>query len=81
MPFFFLGVSKHLYKRFHPSVGVLVGVLVGPHIALNAIFSAVCGRINLKLGRELHVDLFFQFLLFFFLSCSSNSFFSSSFSS
>jgi hypothetical protein len=36
---------------------------------LNVIFSAVCGPIDLKFGRDLHVDLFFQFssYSFFFL--------------
>jgi hypothetical protein len=29
-------------------VGWLVGLSVGPHITLNVIFSAVCGRIDLK---------------------------------
>jgi hypothetical protein len=33
--------------------------------------------IDLKFGRDLHVDLLFQFLLFFFLSSSSFSSFSS----
>jgi hypothetical protein len=65
------------------SVGPLVRWSVGPHITLNIIFSAVCGQIDLKFGRDLLGDLLFQFLLFFFLSFSSNSSFSpfSSFSS
>jgi heme A synthase len=49
-----------------------VGRLVGPHITLNVIFSAVCERIDLKFGGDLHVYLLFQFLLFIFLSFSSN---------
>ena len=44
----------------------------GPHITLNAFFSAVCRWIDLKFGRDLHVDLLFQFLLLFFLSSSSS---------
>jgi hypothetical protein len=60
-------------------VGWLVGLLVRNYITLNVIFSAVYGRIDLKFGRDLHIDLLFQFLFFFFLSSSSNSF--SSFSS
>jgi hypothetical protein len=36
--------------------------------ALNVICSAICGWIDLKFGRDLHVDLLFQFLLFFFLA-------------
>jgi hypothetical protein len=51
---------------------------------LRAFFSAVCGWIDLKFARDLHVDLLFQFLFFFFLNSSSNSpfsSFSSSFSS
>jgi esterase/lipase len=59
------------------SVGGLVGLSVGPHITLNVIFSAVCGQIDLKFGRDLYVGLLFQFLLFFFLNSSSNSSFSS----
>ena len=48
---------------------------------LNAFFSAVSGWIDLKYGRDLHVDCLFQFLLFFFSSSSSSnsSFFSFSF--
>jgi hypothetical protein len=65
----------------HLSVGLPVGWSVGPHITLKNIFSAVCGQIDLKYGGDLHVDLLFQFLLFFVLSSSSNSSFSSSFSS
>jgi hypothetical protein len=45
----------------------------------SAFFSAVCGWNYLKFGRDLHVDLLFQFLLFFFLNSSSNSSFSSAF--
>jgi hypothetical protein len=33
---------------------------------LSAFFLAVCGWIDLKFGRDLHVDLLFQFLFFFF---------------
>jgi hypothetical protein len=47
------------------SVSLLVGLLVRPHITLNVIFSAVCGQIDLKFGRDLHVDLSFQFLLLY----------------
>jgi hypothetical protein len=50
-----------------------VGPLVGPHITLNIIFSAVCRQIDMTFGR-VHVDFLFQFLLFFFLT---NSFLSS----
>jgi hypothetical protein len=56
-----------------------VGGLVCPKIALNAFFSTVCGRIDRKFGKDLQVDLHFQFLLFFLLSSFFNSF--SSFSS
>jgi hypothetical protein len=48
------------------------------HIILSVFFSAVCGQIDLKFGRDLHVDLLFQYLLFFFLSSYSNFSFSSS---
>jgi hypothetical protein len=60
-------------------VGWSVGWLVGPHITLNMIFSAICGQVDLKFGRNFHIDLLFQFLFFFFLNSSSNA--SSSFSS
>jgi hypothetical protein len=61
-------------------VCLLVGRLVGSHITLNVILSAVCGRIDLIFDRDVHVDLLFQFLHFFFLSSYSN-FSLSSFSS
>ena len=57
----FLGACKCLYRR----LCWLVGPSVGPHITLSAFFSAVCGWINLKFGRDLHVNLLFQFLSFF----------------
>jgi hypothetical protein len=64
-----LGASKRLYIRLCPSicwfVCLLVRLSVRPHITLNAFFSAVCGRIDLKFGGDLHVDLLFQYLLFF----------------
>jgi hypothetical protein len=66
----FLGASKRLYKILRPLVCWLVGWSVGcsvsPHITLRAFFSAVCGWIDLKFGRDLHVDLLLQFLFFFF---------------
>jgi hypothetical protein len=54
------------------SVGWMIGWMVQPHITLSAFFSAVCKWIDLKFGRDLHIDLLFQFL-FFFLNSSSNS--------
>jgi hypothetical protein len=66
---FFLGASKRLYKRLRPSIRPSVSPSVGPsicpHITLNAFFSAICGRIDLKFGKDLYVDLLFQFLFFF----------------
>jgi hypothetical protein len=47
------------------SVSWSVDPSVHPHITLNVIFSAVCGRIDLKFGKDFHVDLLFQFLLLF----------------
>jgi hypothetical protein len=68
-----------------PSVRWLVGWLIGwsvcPYITLSAFFSAVCGQIDLKFSRDLHIDLLFQFNFLFFLDSSSNSSFSSFFSS
>jgi hypothetical protein len=52
----------------------MVGPSVHPYITLSAFFSAVCGRIDLKFGKDLHVDLLFQFLFFFFLNSSKSSF-------
>jgi hypothetical protein len=77
----FLGACKRLYKRLCPSDVPMDGWSVRPHITLSAFFSAVCGLIDLKFGRDLHVDLLFQFLFFFLLNSSSSSSFSSSFSS
>jgi hypothetical protein len=59
-------------------VGWYVGMLVRPHIALKCFFSAVCGRIDLKFGGKLQVNLHFLFLCFFLLSSSSKSFSKSS---
>ena len=70
----FLGVWKHLYKRLCLLVGQSVCRSVCPHITLSVIFSAVHGRIDLKFGGDLHVDLLFQFLIFFFLNSSNSSF-------
>jgi hypothetical protein len=72
--------SKRLYKRLRPSDVPMDGPSV-PISLWVYFFSALCGRIDLKFGRNLHVDLLFQFLLFVFLNSSSNSPFSSSFSS
>jgi hypothetical protein len=36
-------------------------------------FSAVCGRVDLKFGGDLHIDLHFLFLLYFLLNSSFNS--------
>jgi hypothetical protein len=68
----FLGARKRVYNSLHPSVVCSDGWSVRPHITLSAFFSAVCRWIDLKFGRDLHVDLLFQFL-FFFLNSSSNS--------
>jgi hypothetical protein len=40
-------------------VGPSVGPSVHPHITLSAFFSAVCGWIDLKFGRNVYVDLLF----------------------
>jgi hypothetical protein len=71
---FFLGACMNLYKNLCNLVGWSVRPSVGSYIALNAFFS-VCGRIDLKFGGVLHIDLLFLFL--FFLISSSNSSFSS----
>jgi hypothetical protein len=47
---------------------VSVAWSVGPHITLNVFFSAVRRQVDLKFGRDLYVNLLFQFLLFFFLA-------------
>jgi hypothetical protein len=73
----FLGACKRLYKRLRPSDVPMDGWMVHPHITLSVFFSAFCGWIDLKFGRDLHVDLLFQFLFFLFLNSSSNSSFSS----
>jgi hypothetical protein len=53
------------------------GPMARPHITMNAFFSAVCGQIDLKFGRDLHFDQLLHLLFFFFLNSSFNSFFSS----
>jgi hypothetical protein len=55
----------------HPLVRLLGGWLVGlsQYQCMSAFFSAICGQIDLKFGRDLQVDLVFQFL-FFFLGAS-----------
>jgi hypothetical protein len=60
------------------SVDPSVCELVGPHNTLTLTLTLTCGQIDLKFGRDLHVDLLSQFLFFFFLSSSSNSSSSSS---
>jgi hypothetical protein len=59
-----------LYKRLS------FGLSVRPHIALNVIISTVCGRIDLKFGGDLQVDLHLLFHFLFLLSSSSSSPFS-----
>jgi hypothetical protein len=47
--------------------------LVSPHTSLNVTFSVICEWIDLKFGRNFHVDLLFQLLLFFLFSFSSKT--------
>jgi hypothetical protein len=64
---YLLGPCKRLYKSLRLSVHPLVRPFwsVHPHITLNEIFLAVRGRIDLKFGKDLHINLLFQFLLYF----------------
>jgi hypothetical protein len=57
-----LGACKRLFKRLCSMVGQSVGLSV-PKLFEN-VFAAVWGRIDLKLGGHLYVDLLFQFLFF-----------------
>jgi hypothetical protein len=67
--FFHISIFSILKRKHSASIKDFLhpffGFLVGSHITLNLIFSAVCGRIDLKFGKDLQIDLLFQFLLFF----------------
>jgi hypothetical protein len=52
-------VGRSVGRMDGRSVGRLVSPMVRPHITLSTFFSAVCGRIDLKFGRDFHVDLLF----------------------